>query len=280
MYLVYHKRSAPTGMVLGRALGIDSGYGFPEYEDDPRISYPLIRWGSRVAPQGSHERNSVINTILALQNASEKLTSLQIMREAGINVPDFDVDPRALRDRVGYPIMGRKHHHARGSDIILVLQERNLRTVRDFYTQYIPTKREYRIHVAFGEVIRVQGKFLDVRSDDQAHIRNHGSGYRFRAPRKRLHSDRLNAAVKAVAAHGLDFGAVDLIVSDDGKPYVLEVNTAPACSPITAGAYVAAFASKLNIPLDPNNLRVLHSLSNDEESVGEFDREEDLDGDA
>lgn len=221
-----------------------------------------------------------MNNSPALTKASEKLLSLQIMKDAGILVPDFDEDPLALQSRVGWPIMGRKRHHARGSDIILCLQKRNLRRQRDFYTQYVPTKREYRIHVAFGEVIRVQGKFLDILADDQAHIRNHGSGYRFRAPRKRLHSNRLNAAINAVAAHGLDFGAVDLIVSDDGKPYVLEVNTAPSCSPITGEAYVRAFAAKLNIPTEQINLAALNSLSNDEQSVGEFDREEDLDGDA
>jgi len=48
------------------------------------------------------------------------------------------------------------------------------------------------------------------------------------------------AAVSAVEALGLTFGAVDLIVGDDGHTYILEVNTAPACSPRTAREYVNA----------------------------------------
>ena len=38
----------------------------------------------------------------------------------------------------------------------------------------------------------------------------------------------VNESIKACEALGLDFGAVDVILSPEGDPYVLEVNTAPA----------------------------------------------------
>lgn len=121
----------------------------------------------------------------------------------------------------------------------------------DFYTAYIPNTREYRVHVFQGEVIRVQGKYLDFPEDHQnPYIKNHGQGFRFRTPDKTLLPERLEAAVKAVEALGLDFGAVDLLKGADGQTYVLEVNTAPACSPLTARAYISKFAEWLGV--EPN----------------------------
>lgn len=122
----------------------------------------------------------------------------------------------------------------------------------DFYTEYIPNTREYRIHVFQGEVIRIQGKYLDFPDQHtNPYVKNHGQGYRFRAPDRQLNSDRLEAATAAVDALGLDFGAVDLLIGEDRLCYVLEVNSAPACSPLTAQAYVRRFAEWLGI--DPEN---------------------------
>jgi glutathione synthase/RimK-type ligase-like ATP-grasp enzyme len=53
-------------------------------------------------------------------------------------------------------------------------------------------------------------------------------------------------AIKAVAALGLDFGAVDVILGRDGQFYVLEVNTACGLEERTADKYVEAFKEMLN----------------------------------
>lgn len=116
----------------------------------------------------------------------------------------------------------------------------------DFFTKFIPNEREYRIHVVRGQVIRVQRKYLDFPDDQTVpEIKNFGQGYRFRTPRLELNRSRTQAAVNAVAALGLDFGGVDMIVDRGGQEYVLEVNTAPKCSPLTVEKYVAAFRSVL-----------------------------------
>ena len=43
--------------------------------------------------------------------------------------------------------------------------------------------------------------------------------------------------MKAMEAVGLDFGAVDVVITEDGTPYVLEINTAPE---LTNSEYSAA----------------------------------------
>lgn len=275
MFFLYHARSRPTGEILAQALGASHGLAC--------IGSPgstLIRWGSRT-PTMSAER--VLNDTPAIANASNKLRSLELMREAGIPVPDWDTDPEALVERTGYPILGRRRSHARGTDITLCLQRRDyIRRRRDYYVAYIPTNREYRLHVVGDRVIRAQGKFLDVSEEYQPWMRNYSTGYRFRAPRRRLHSTRLDSAVQAVQALGLDFGAVDLIVADNGSHYVLEVNTSPACSPITGAAYVTAFANMLGMDTERINYGALDALSPESEESDSEDEvhDEDTLGDA
>lgn len=259
MFFLYHRRSRPTGEVLARALNMDHG----EFMPGRSIRPALIRWGSR-AP-GFHGEQT-LNGVSAIELASNKLESLAILRDRGIPVPEWDSDPQSLVDRVGFPILGRRIQHARATDVVLCLQRRDWRRrPRDYYVQYIPTNREYRLHVAGGEVIRIQGKYLDVSEDYLPWIRNYSTGHRFRAPSRRLHSARLDSAVGAVSALGLDFGAVDLIVADDGSHYVLEVNTSPSCSPLTGAAYVRAFCGMLGLDEGRINYDALNVLSPDAE---------------
>lgn len=262
MFFLYHRRSRPTGEILARALGIDHG---EEFRPITRLLGPTIRWGSRVS--GNQDPfMRVLNPAAAIERASHKLESLELLKEAGIKVPDFDTDPEALVERAGFPILGRRFQHARATDVVLCLQRRDwVRRPRDYYVAYVPTNREYRLHVAGGEVIRVQGKYLDVPSDYIPWVRNFASGHRFRAPRRRLHNERLNDAVRAVETLGLDFGAVDLIVADNGAHYVLEVNTSPSCSPRTGAAYVSAFARMMGLDEDWINYGALDVLTPEQE---------------
>lgn len=262
MFFLYHRRSRPTGEVLARALNADHGQSVP----DIAFANQLVRWGSRVSRSDDGGFDRVLNSAEAIERASNKLESLHIMRDRGIPVPDFDTDAEALVERVGYPILGRRTQHARGTDITLCLQRRDFRRQpRDYYVSYVPVNREYRLHVAGGEVIRVQGKFLDVSEDYVPWMRNFSTGYRFRAPRRRVHNTRLESAIGAVEALGLDFGAVDLIVADNGSHYILEVNTSPSCSALTGAAYCSAFARMLGMDEERINFGALDVLNPDSE---------------
>jgi hypothetical protein len=273
-FFLYHQRSQPTGSALAAAMQLPHGLEVPERGWDDVSA--LIRWGSRYCGPLDDLGKRALNPSAAIARASDKLGSLSLMREAGVNVPDFDTDPGALVERAGYPILGRRRQHARATDVVLCLQRRDwlYGRRRDYYVAYVPTTREYRVHVVGDEVIRVQGKYLDVPRDAVAHVRNFTTGYRFRAPNRRLRPGRLDMAVLAVKSLGLDFGAVDLLVGDDGQTYILEVNTAPSCSPRTAVAYANAFCKLLEFEteIDMDSLSV---LSPDQE---ERDTEDEVPG--
>jgi len=257
-YFVYHSRSKPTGELLAQALQMNHGMSPSAYDDD--YCDVLIRWGSRANSIADSLFSKVLNPITAINSCSNKLLSLETFYQEGINCPIFSEDPHELVETVGYPILGRKLRHARGTDIELILQERDIRRSKsDYFVEYIPTNREFRVHVVGEKVIRVQGKFLDNPSESKPWFRNYENGYRFRAPKKRLKSDRLEAAVSAVKSLGLDFGAVDLIIADDGSCYVLEVNTAPSCSPLTLAAYAVELHELANLETEVN-LNILDML--------------------
>ena len=262
--LMYNRRGRATGEKIAMALQLPDNI--------------LIRWGTSLNPERDEEFERVINSSESIQNATDKLHSLVVMSEAGLNVPAWSEDPMELVEEYGYPILGRKLRHARGSDIQFCLQKRDFRRPRDFYTAYIPTNREYRVHVVGSEAVRVQAKYLDFPEQKKAWIRNYESGYRFRNPRLRMHRRRLQAAISAVSVLGLDFGAVDLIVGDDNETYILEVNTAPSCSPLTGAAYVNGIANLFEPNTIEVNLEPLQLLISDDED-GDTEDNDDSDMD-
>lgn len=234
MYLLYHRRTHRTGRQLGELLGwpfgrtsINSG------------SESILRWGSSQYPELDSRR--VINKASAINLAGDKLRTLTRLKENGIAVPEFQTDQPAMTEGCW---LGRNRRGFGGRDII----------VRDgvdispgfglceFYTKYIPNNREYRIHVVQGDVIRLQRKYLEhpeMRSNE--YVCSHSNGYVFKRPERDLNQSRYDAATQAVEILELDFGAVDMIIDRNGDHYILEVNTAPGCSPMTLEAYATAF---------------------------------------
>lgn len=131
-----------------------------------------------------------------------------------------------------------------GAGIVLASTEEEL-VDAPLYTEYIPKKEEYRVHVFNGEVIHVSRKARRKDVPDENvnwKIRNHNNGFIFQHENFELPDECNVQALLAVKDLGLDFGAVDIIWNDkQQKAYVLEVNTAPGIEGKTLDAYVNAF---------------------------------------
>ena len=247
-FFVYHRTTGPTGRLLARTLGVSRGY-VSRANRLVRDGDVVIRWG---VSEGRFHAAHVINEPEAIHNAVHKLRALQLLREAGVPVPNFATHFSSLAGVV----LGRNSSGYGGRDIVVYDGSSPIGEHHAWYSQYIENDREYRIHVYRGEVIRVQRKYLEVPEDRTSeYIKNYANGYRFKAPRRELNRSRKEAAINAVRGLGLTFGAVDLIVDHDGREYVLEVNTAPKCSPRTARAYIEQFAAhlgELGVECEPN----------------------------
>jgi hypothetical protein len=90
------------------------------------------------------------------------------------------------------------------------------------YTKFVPSTREYRVHVVDGVAINVRRK----TEDDFYNVRIYPD-------------DVVNQAVAATRAVGLDFAGVD-VLWDDTHAWVLETNTAPGIGGLTVGQYADA----------------------------------------
>lgn len=112
------------------------------------------------------------------------------------------------------------------------------------YTKFIKESTEYRVHVLNGKAFDTVCKRK--KDDFPAHqfnpdIRSNANGWSFRRDGIRVPTAIKDAAILAVKALGLDFGAVDCSYAD-GRPYVYEVNTAPGLLGTTLTNYVQAFS--------------------------------------
>lgn len=244
MYVLTHRKSRPTGKKIAAALGMKSRFKTPITGEAI-----AIRWGSAQFPTLASE----VQDARAIGMAGNKLVTFQCFKRDGVPCPEFSTGIALPTTETWF---GRKTHGMCGTDIqvfepgIIPAQQ-----THDFYSKYIPSRREYRIHVFGDQILGVMGKYLDFPGQaGNGYIKNHVHGYRFRTPDKTLNADRTDAAIAACKSLGLDFGAVDLIVGEDGKAYVLEVNTAPALAPLTARKYLNALATKLGVTISEDKM--------------------------
>lgn len=229
--LFYHPLTRRTGSRLADYLGVDG------FESHSGVDYEqVIRWGCRRSLDTDAD---VLNPRGQIANASNKWNALQTFIESGdVRIPptsrrESDIGPASDDETdLTWPVLSRSQSHAGGSDINLVHQHRDLEIDPErsghHYVEYIPAAAEYRVHVVDGDVLVYHEKRLRSEEDvEQTHVRNTEAGWVFVEPRIELDDMQLNMAVDAVDELGLDFGAVDCILGEDGLLYVLEVNTAP-----------------------------------------------------
>jgi len=119
------------------------------------------------------------------------------------------------------------------------------------YTEYIPKKAEYRFHVFGDQVIDIQQKKKkrEFNEDERdTRIRNLHNGYIYSRDGIAPPDGAADLAVRAVAALGYQYGAVDLIYNEKrNQCYVLEVNSRPGLMGTTLDKYADALISLFNL---------------------------------
>ncbi len=248
-YLIYSPATSTTGkLVLDtlREQGVEIQGGTRPPREGVRLD-TLIRWGSvEKLPKNPVK---VLNSMKSIIAASNKLEALKLLEAERINVPR--TIPLGEVQDADLPVLGRKIHHVGANDIMLILQRNDIAAAQragcTYATKYIPTKAEYRVHVFDGRVIKTSQKILtQPELATQPWIRNLDAGYTFRASETVLPVQTKTKAAYAVGVLGLTFGAVDLIIGDDGNYYILEVNTAPGLQTDTSvEAYVEQFKAAI-----------------------------------
>jgi glutathione synthase/RimK-type ligase-like ATP-grasp enzyme len=133
---------------------------------------------------------------------------------------------------IEYPVIVRPASHAQGRHVYLCnnwdeLQAAASRCGPGWYAStYINKVAEYRVTFVQGRVVWVAQK---TPADPAAIAWNVARGGRFDNVRwDEWPLKTIRVAREAFMLSGLDFGAVDVMVDADGRPYVLEINSAPS----------------------------------------------------
>lgn len=214
----------------------------------PKAGDVVINWGSSSLPPGLANA-IIINKPEAIGRASNKLLAFQAFKNAGVPIPEFTTDAAEARnwiDNLKATVVVRTKLTGHSGDGIVMVGPDNVGDMvrAPLYTEYVKKVQEYRLHVYKGKVFFIQRKARKKEVPDNEvnwQVRNHANGFIFANQGVEVPDGHKDAAVKAVEALGLDFGAVDLIETKKGECFVLEVNTACGLEGTTLEKYKEQF---------------------------------------
>jgi hypothetical protein len=264
VFLLYHSSCKPTGRKLGGKLIELRPHGVHYGISPERASAysPVIRWGYSGIIPGVFDEGDILQPLHSMQMAQNKYETLCVLDGESIPVPPFypreHVDEARHRGAITNQIFFlRKFHHTRGEDIRIVNGLDHWSRMKwNYAVEYVPTHKEYRVHVFDGKVLFVQKKVFDpelfnricdersisnadrdILEETREMVRNYSHGYKFISVnnhQRAVPPSVIKNSLEAIEALGLDFGAVDISSLDERdrngkrKSIVWEVNTAPA----------------------------------------------------
>ena len=209
----------------------------------------VVRWGctSTLPPTAAPPLNSAG----AIHWCSDKRAGRLAMQEAGVPVPDTWTTENFYRDYaqgalVEQQLVLRPAQHAQGRNLVHGEAAVIAHTVRDnpvyregYVSALIPKVAEYRFFIMHGRVVWCARK-TPGNPDDVAW--NVARGGRFDNVRwDDWLLDAAKACIQAALVSGTDFCGVDVMIDAEGRPYVLEVNSAPSqTSPYRQGCVARA----------------------------------------
>lgn len=246
MKIYPYKNGSKSARALADALGIK----ILKREGVRRKVDVLLNWGCSIIERDIRF-GKILNCPDAVRDASNKLRAFQNFNADGVPTVPWTTDKgQANLWSAENEIVVVRHKLSGHSGEGLVLVHPNDEQMPDapLYTKYVKKTQEYRIHVFQGEVIFRQRKARkkDV-PDDQVNwqVRNLAGGFIFANQDLAVPGSVEQAAITAVKALGLDFGAADVGCNKEQEAVVYEVNTACGLEGSTLEAYTNAFRNFL-----------------------------------
>lgn len=233
-----YKIQSESARDLARALGVKRIIPGGDYRPGYRTT--VVNWG---CSEPHFVTSNILNRPEAVRLASNKLSTLKTLKEKGVSVPEFTThaETAKLWQEDGFRVVVRHKLQSHSGQGIQICQPEDELPHAPLYTKYTRKDKEFRVHVFKGRAIDWSEKCRRNGAEPVSTlIRNHANGWVFCREGRVIPQFALTNSIEAVAALGLDFGAVDVIVRGD-RSWVLEVNTAPGLEGTTLQRYVEAF---------------------------------------
>lgn len=237
----------------------------------------LVNWGRSdwadidiTVPEGVV--SVILNSPILIGQVSNKLAFFDLMKVNCPNlIPEFWTNKEEIPDDK-FPIVCRTILSGHSGAGIVIADCRDDLVDAPLYVRYIKKKDEYRIHVGKKWVdygvgcavsLGVEGEWVETTIAVQRkarrievpneevnwRIRNLSGGFVFKREGVVAPPACIEAACDSLRATGLDFGAVDVIWNEQqGKAYVLEINTAPGLEGQTVTDYANFFKGFIVYP--------------------------------
>lgn len=181
-------------------------------------------------------------TAIMFQSGIDKRQQLAAFKAAHVECPEFSTYP--ARDELSSKkIVARTLTNASEGRGITIFNRDDHWPPAPLYTEYIPKKKEFRVHVWNNEVIDVaeKRKKAGYNAERNTQVRNTANGYVFCRTDVNEPLDLRPLALSAVVALGRTYGAVDIIWNEKrNKCFVLEVNSRPGMEGTTVEKYANA----------------------------------------
>jgi glutathione synthase/RimK-type ligase-like ATP-grasp enzyme len=198
----------------------------------------LIRWGC-----GKYlVSNFNINDPDMILHMDNKRTARRILLDNGVSVPNtFFNKEQAMQYNFDRPLIGRPKYHSQGKNMSILNNKEELEDdkISDYWSEYIPKDREFRVYVFFGRAIGICEKRAE-RNSISWNNPNNSAYNTLSLSDQHYPLQVIYLALQAARAANVDFAAVDIINQDD-KCYVLELNCSPSCSPYRQRVLAKAF---------------------------------------
>lgn len=244
-------RALADALPRGRVLKIDGTGRFRPRPDDIVINwgktgdlpFPIRQVLNLPVCDFRNEPEDIIN-------ASNKLRFFQTMMDGCEDIiPDWWSRREEIPDEA-FPVVCRTVLAGHSGEGIVIANNRDELVNAPLYVKYIKKQDEYRIHVGIRNeqtsIIAVQRKARrEGHENPNWQVRNHQNGFVYVRGGVNPPISVLEAAMRALEATGLDFGAVDVIYNQrQERAYVLEINTAPGLEGQTVMDYAAFFTGQ------------------------------------